>query len=93
MKKQNYKRQTKTINLPKMGEVTVTELSLGDILYRQKLDSDKQLTFLVAKALIEPKMSEDDILNLPVSFAADLEILSNAIVGDEGNENEGNEGN
>ncbi len=66
-------RETTTLQLDKLGTVTVQQLSIGDVLTVQKEDDETKIMLdMVSRALVEPKITEAQLKQLPMSYIDDF---------------------
>jgi len=66
-------RQTKQLKLKKLGTVTVQQLSIGDVLTVQKeKDETKMMLDMVSRALVEPKITIEELNQLPMAYIDDF---------------------
>ena len=69
------KRETKTLELKTLGKVEIMELTVGDVLSIRNMSEDQQIIRLVQKALVNPKMTEKEIIGLPMKCFEDLSVI------------------
>ena len=75
--------QTTKTTLPNLGKVEIRQITFGDVLSLKNLDEDQQMIKIVEKALVSPKMTERDIINLPMKAFQDLATIVEIATGAE----------
>jgi hypothetical protein len=65
-------RREFTVETKTFGKVKIKELSILDVLTMNNLREEEQLSFAIEKCLVEPKITQKEILELPVSAIPDL---------------------
>ena len=77
----NINTKTRELDLPHLGKVKVTELSVQDVLASGKLSEQEQILFLVERSLVQPKVTDSELKALPVSCLEDLATIVEAATG------------